>query len=98
MADKEKRLRKILTKIGMKGQLKSVGNLDEAHIILIDDPKCIRQFAIMGKDSYKQFLKEGQTFPENTVHFLVSANPRNKWNVEQRLLTSAIGTIKTGHR
>ena len=98
MADKGKRLRKILTKIGMKGQLKPVGNLDEAHIILIDDPQCIKLFSFMGKDAYKQFLEEGQTFPEHIVHFLVSANPRNKWNIEQRLLTSAVGTIKTGYQ
>ena len=98
MADKGKRLRKILAKTGMKGQLKPVGNLDEAHIILIEDRQCIKRFSFMGKDAYKNFLEEGHTFPEDIVHFLVSANPRNKWNIEQRLLTSAVGTIKSDYK
>ena len=98
MDDKGKRLRKILAKIGMKGQLKPVGNLDEAHIILIDDPQCIKRFSFMGKDAYKKVVENGNTFPEDIVHFLVSANPRNKWNIEKRLLTSAVGKIKTGYQ
>ena len=37
MADKEKRLRKILVKIGKKGVLKHVGTLEEAHVVLLED-------------------------------------------------------------
>ena len=98
MADKGKRLRKILDKVGLKGQFKPVESLDEARIILIEDRQCIKLFSLMGKDAYKQFLEEGHTFPEDIVHFLVSANPRNKWNIEQRLLTSAVGRIKFGYQ
>ena len=39
MADKGKRLQKILDKKGMKGQLKPVGKLDEARIILVEDSR-----------------------------------------------------------
>ena len=37
MADKGKRLRKILEKAGLKGQLKPARSLEEARIILIED-------------------------------------------------------------
>ena len=37
MADKEKRFRKILSKFSLKGKLKSVATLDEAHIVIVED-------------------------------------------------------------
>ena len=98
MADKGKRLRKILDKTGMKGQFKPVESLKEAHIILIEDKQSMKRFSFMGKDAYKRMVENGRTFPEDIVHFLVSANPRNKWNIEQRLLTSAVGTIKSSYQ
>ena len=94
MADKLKRLRKILVKKGLKGQFKPVETSDEAHIILMEDKQCIHQTDFVGKDTYKKMIEEGHTFPEDNVHFLVSANPRNSWNIEKRLFTSAIGFVK----
>ena len=82
----------------MKGQFKPVESLEEAHIILIEDPQCIKRFSFMGKDAYKRMVENGRTFPSGIVHFLVSANPRNKWNIEQRLLTSAVGAIEFAYQ
>ena len=86
MADKAKRLRKILVKGGLKGMLKPVNTLEEAHIIIIDDKptaKCV------GVDTYKQWIAEGYTFPEETIHFLVSSNPRNRWHIEHRFIANS---------
>ena len=94
MADKGKRLQKILDKKGMKGQLKPVGKLDEARIILVEDPQSITKHAFYSKDSYKSVLQKGYTFSEGMVHFLVSANPRNSRSIERSLLTNKNGTIK----
>ena len=94
MADKLKRLRKILVKKGLKGQLKPVGSLEEAHIILIENKQCIDKTALVGKDTYKELIEEGHTFPSDIIHFLVSANPRNKWNIERRFLTNVTGVTR----
>ena len=93
MADKGKRLQKILVKKCLKGQLKPVGSLEEAHIILIENKQCIHRTMLIGRDTYKDLL-EGHTFPEDIVHFLVSANPRNGWNIERRFLTNATGVAQ----
>ena len=97
MADKLKRLRKILDKKGLKGQLKPVETLDEAHIISIEDKQSINRSPFMGKDAYKRMIENGHTLPSDIVHFLVSANPRNRWNIEQRLLSNKVGTLKFGY-
>ena len=97
MADKRKRLQKILVKKGMKGQLRPVETLGDAHIIVIEDKQCINQSAFMGKDAYKRMIENGGTFPSDIVHFLVSANPRNRWNIEQRLLSNKVGSLKFGY-
>ena len=98
MADKGKRLRELLAKTGMKGQLKPVGNLDEAHIILIEDKQSVTKCAFYGKDAYKAILAKGYTFPEDMVHFLVSSNPRNRWHIERSLLSNRFGTMKSGYK
>ena len=98
MADKGKRLQKILVKKGMKVQLRPVESLEEARVIIIEDKQCINRFAFMGKDAYKRMVENGRTFPSDIVHFLVSANPRNKWNIEQRLLSNKVGTLKFGYK
>ena len=81
MADKEKRLRKILLKAGLKGQLKSVTTLEETHIIIIENEQSSTKTQLIGKDSYVKALENGYTFPEDRVHYLVSSNPRNMRNV-----------------
>ena len=97
MAEKGKRLRKILDKTGMKGQFKPVESLEEAHI-LIEDPQCMKRFSFMGKDAYKRMVENGRTFPEDIIHFLVFANPRNTRSIEKRLLSSRFGELKFGYK
>ena len=94
MADKRKRLQKILVKKFLNGQLKPVDNLEDAHVILIEDRRCIHRTTLIGRDTYKDLLEEGHTFPEDNVHFLVSTNPRNTWSIENRLFTNAVASMK----
>ena len=49
MADKEKRLRKILVKRGMKGKLKPVDTLEEAHIIVVENRNDKKKTKLIGK-------------------------------------------------
>ena len=58
MADKEKRLRKILDKIYMKGLLKSVGTLEEAHIVLVDYPEEPTKYGILKKGNVSTGISE----------------------------------------
>ena len=93
MADKEKRLRKILDKIDMRGKLKSVATLKEAHFVLVDIPEKSCKYGIYRKTEYQQELTNGYTFPEDRVHFLVHANPRNRRQLEQNLMTNRNGSV-----
>ena len=94
MADKEKRLRKILTKLGLKGKLKSVTTLEEAHLICIENRQCSCKSIFTGKDTYRQKIEEGYTFPEDQVHYLISPNPRNVRNIEQQFTSNSFGVLK----
>ena len=98
MADKGKRLQKILVKRGMKGQLRPVESLEEAHIIVIEDKQCINRSAFMGKDAYKRMVENGRTFPSDIVHFLVSTNPRNLSHIQKRLMSNRFGELKFGYK
>ena len=82
MADKEKRLRKILVKKFLKGKLKSVGSLEEAHLVLVEDRQCINKTMVIGRDTYVGMVENGHTFLEENVHYLVSTNPRNMWHID----------------
>ena len=93
MADKEKRLRKILLKIHMKGELKPVDTLEEAYIVPVDCPEESTKYAIFKKEMYQQVLKNGYTYPEDRVYFLVPTNPRNRRQLEQSLTTNKYGTL-----
>ena len=81
MADKEKRLRKILSRRGWKGKLKSVTTLEEAHMIIVEDGQSETKTLFIDKDMYVRALEEGYTFPEDKVHYLVPSNPRDVRNV-----------------
>ena len=86
MADKEKRLRKILFIRGWKGMLKSVATLEEAHMIMIEDGQRINRSIIVDKDTYA--LEKGYTFPEDRIHYLVPSNPRDARNVARSVSLS----------
>ena len=93
MADKEKRLRKILVKMDMRGMLRHAKTLEESHIVLVDCPEDPTKYAIYKKEGYQQVLANGYTFPEDRVHFLVHANPRNRRQLEQSLMTNRYGAV-----
>ena len=90
MADKEKRLRKLLSRKGWKGRLKSVATLEEAHMIIIENGQSMTKTQLIDKDTYVMVLENGYTFPEDRVHYLVPSNPRNVQNVA-RSTTSLAG-------
>ena len=94
MADKEKRLRKILAKKGFKGKLKSVATLEEAHLICVESRESMSKTIITGKDSYKRFLDAGHIIPEDLVHYLISSNPRNAWHIEHKILSNSCGMLR----
>ena len=77
MADKENRFRKMLSRKGWKGRLKSVATLEEAHIIIIEDGQSMIKTQLIEKDMYVMALENGYTFPEDRVHYLVPSNPRD---------------------
>ena len=93
MANKEKRLRKILSKMCLKGRFKLAATPEEAHIVLIDERKR-PSFYLLEKDSYLKAIENGYIFSEEGVYFLVSANPRNRRLVEQKYLTNAFADVK----
>ena len=93
MADKEKRLRKILSKKGWKGRLKSVATLEEAHIIIIENKQSSTKTQLVEKDTYVKALENGYTFPEDRVHYLVPSNPRDARHVA-RGTSSSSGNMK----
>ena len=96
MADKkEKRLRKILVKKGFKGQLKLVGSLEEAHLILLENKRCIHRSIFISPSKYRSLIEvEGYTFPEDQVYYLISTNPREVYNIESRFISNANGHTK----
>ena len=95
MADKEKRLRKILSRLGLKGRLKLVASLDEAHLVIVEDKRCASRTKLIGKDSWLIMIERGYTFPEEDVYYVISPNPRDKKNIEQKYLTYAFACIQT---
>ena len=92
MVDKEKRLRKILSKNGLKGKLKLVATLEEAHLVLIKiglgTPRITR------KEGYIAMLEDGHTFSEEEVYFVVSSNPRDSKHIERKYLTNTLSSTK----
>ena len=94
MADKEKRLRKILVKKGFKGQLKLVATLEEARLVWVEGFGCKSKNIVVDKDTYLKMIQKGYTFPEEDVYYLVSTNPRNSKSIEERFLTSVTADVK----
>ena len=93
MADKEKRLRKILSKMGIKGQLKPVKTLEEAIIVIVEDPHTANNNVFFHKRGYQLALSRGGTFPEELVHFTVPTNLRNIMKVTQGILFKTDGAM-----
>ena len=81
MADKEKRFRKILLKKGMKGKLKLVDTLEEAHFVLVNR-KGLSEIFFIKKEVLLEMIEKGCNFPEEEVYFVVSTNPRDMKRIE----------------
>ena len=86
MADKIKRLNKMLNKKRSKGFLKPVENLEDSHFVLVEKIKdrfCNE--SIFKTEGYKALLESGKTYPPDIVHFLVITNKRNAQNIKNTL-------------
>ena len=94
MADKEKRLRKILAKIYMKGVLKRAKTLEESHVVLVENVEDPSLYTFYKNEDYKEVLEHGYTFLDDQVHFLVPSNPRNRSRVEQSIMTNKFGEVR----
>ena len=94
MADKEKRLRKILAEVRLKGKLKSVKTYEESSIVVVEAPYGGDKNLIFDKNGFEYAQSNGKTFPEDRVHFLVSTNPRNRRLVEQSILSNNSSRLK----
>ena len=70
MADKEKRIQKILSKMGCKGKLKSVATLEEATVVVVEDPHDKAKNMALSVCNYPIVLKRFGPFPTDRVHFL----------------------------
>ena len=92
MADKEKRLRKILVKLHIRGLLESVKTLEESHLVLIEYEEGPSVYSFYEKEGYQEVLDKGYIFPENRVHFLVPSNPRNQSRVVRSIMSSKYGS------
>ena len=77
MADKEKRLHKILLHSNLRGKLKMVKTLEEAYIVIVQHPHDPRNCFVYHKNRYQEELNKGETFPEEHVYFMVPTNPRS---------------------
>ena len=97
MADKEKRFRKILSKKCLKGRLKLVATLEEAHIIIIENKQSHSKTQIMGKGTYLEMIEKGYTAPEEEVYYAISPNPRDTRHIEDKLLSNAFSYEKIIH-
>ena len=91
MADKEKRLRKILFKLGLNGILKPTKTLEENYIVIVDTPEDPIKYNLYKKEGYEQLLEHGYTYPQDRVHFLVPTNPRNRRQLERSMMTNRYG-------
>ena len=92
MADKDKRIQKFLAKVGLKGKLKSVKTLEEATVVIVEDPRNKGNNVIYDRAHYQITLERSGPFPADRVHFLTSTNPRNKGLVERGIFTKAKGS------
>ena len=93
MADKEKRFRKILLKRGLKGRVKLVDTLEQAHFVLVNR-KGLSELFFIKKEAYSEMIERGYTFPEEEVYFTVSSNPRDSKHIEERYLMNAFSNIR----
>ena len=66
--------------MGIKGWLKSVDSLEYSQFVLVEDKRCFRDNFIIKTEVYKTSLERGETFPPDSVYFLVNRDKRNNNN------------------
>ena len=93
MADKEKRIKKFLSKVGLKGKLNLVKTIEEATVVIVEDPHDKADNAVYDRAHYQMMLERSGPFPVDRVHFLTSTNPRNKCQVERGIFTKTQGLV-----
>ena len=93
MADKEKRLRKILLNSCLKGKLKLVKTLEEAIVIIVQDPNNKGKNTFFNRRGYDSALSNGETLPEENVYFTVPTNPRNIREITRSIITKSPTTL-----
>ena len=93
MADKNKRLEKILKKKGINGWLKPVDSLENSQFVLVENKRCVFKSSPVKTEDYKILLERGETYPPDIVHFLVNNNKRNVLNVNNSILTPRVMSL-----
>ena len=69
MADKEKRIQKFLTKIGLKGKLKTMKTLEEATLVAVEDPRDKAKNVFYDLYHYQIALERSGLFPRTGLIF-----------------------------
>ena len=86
MDNKIKRVEKVLKRKYLKGLLKPVYNLEKSHFVIVENPRRVYNSMLI-KTDYKISLERGETYPPDSVHFLILTNKRNIQNTKNSLLT-----------
>ena len=92
MADKEKRLCKIMSRKKWEGRIKLVDTLEQSHCVLVHI-KELGKLLFIKKEIYLELIERGHTFPEE-VYFVVSSNPSDSKHVLERYLVHGFSYIR----
>ena len=87
MDNKIKRVEKVLKRKYLKGLLKLGDNLEKSHFVIVENPRCVYNSMLIKTEDYKILLERGETYPTDSVHFLILTNKRNIQNIKKSLLT-----------
>ena len=92
MADKEKRLRKILSRKLWQRRLKLADTLEQSHCVLVHI-KELGKLLFIKKEIYLELIEREHTFPEE-VYFVVSSNPSDSKHIVERYLAHGFSYIR----
>ena len=93
MTDKEKRLRKIMSRKKWEGRIKLVDTLEQSHCVLVHI-KELGKLLFIKKEIYIELIERGHTFPEEEVYFVVSSNPSDSKHIVERYLAHGFSYIR----
>ena len=73
--------------MGIKCWLKPVDSLENSQFVLVEDKRYFRDNFIIKTEDYKTSLERGETYPPDSVYFLVNRVKRNnKCLLDPRLM------------